>query len=220
MKMIRITRCLLARRRIAMLGMICVVVLSLASCGDGTGSSNSDPVDCGVYPAQASSPYVLPYPFGTSYVVSTTTAHPEDHRYAVDFLMPIGSTITAARAGRVYKVEESFFDTDQGGDQANYVFVLHDDNTLGLYGHLTHNGALVSKGDLVTIGEPLGLSGDSGWSTQPHLHFEVWRCTVTAWANDSDCPSEDAVSVPTVFRNTVPTPCGLQAGKAYTAEPY
>jgi murein DD-endopeptidase MepM/ murein hydrolase activator NlpD len=198
---------------------VCVIALFLASCG-GAGSSNSNAVDCSVYPAQASSPYVLPYPVGTSHVAVTTTAHAADHRYAIDFAMPIGSTITAARNGRVYKVEASFFDTDHLEDQANYVFVLHDDNTLGLYGHLTHNGALVNKGDLVTTGEPLGLSGDSGLSTQPHLHFEVVRCTVTAWTNESDCPPASTVSVPTVFRNSVPTACGLQVGTAYTAEPY
>ncbi len=196
----------------------CLLLMGLlSSCGGG---NDPNPVECNAYPAQATSPYVLPYTVGTTRRASNTTAHSLDHLYAVDFLMPIGSTITAARAGRVYKTEGSFFDSQHGLYEANYVFVLHDDNTLGIYGHMTHNGPLVSQGDVVTQGPSLGLSGDSGLSTEPHLHFEVMRCTATAWSNGADCAVENQVSTPVVFRNTTATTCGLQAGEYYTAQPY
>lgn len=98
--------------------------------------------------------------------------------------------------------------------------MLHDDNTLGLYGHFTHNGPLVNAGDMVTQGQPLGLSGDSGLSYMPHMHFEVVRCTLEAWSNGAECPEANTFSVPVVFRNTTPTACGLDVNTSYMAEAY
>lgn len=87
----------------------------LLSCGGSSAPDaaklNPHPADCSVYPPESASLYVLPYPVGTSRVVSTTTAHGGQHQYAIDFLMPIGSTVTAARPGKVYKAEQSFYDT-------------------------------------------------------------------------------------------------------------
>lgn len=204
---------------------ILILMILLLSCGGSTISQdtralNPHPDDCSVYPPQATSPYVLPYPVGTSHMVATTTAHGGVRKYAIDFLMPIGSTITAARPGTVYEVEQNFYDTQHELLQANYVFVLHDDNTLGLYGHLTHNGAFVSVGDAVKQGQSLGLSGDSGVSTQPHLHFEVVRCNVTGWSNGLQCPDANTVGVPVLFANTTSTPCGMDVDTWYVAEPY
>ena len=203
--------------KFCMLPLLLIVLGVLTSCG---GLPDPMPADCSVYPAQSSSPYVLPYPVGTSYRVTNTTGHPADYRYAIDFEMAIGSSVTAARSGRVHWVEESFFDTEHLLDQSNYVAVLHDDNTLAVYGHLTHFGVLVNKGDLVTAGDPIALSGNSGLGSGPHLHFDVRRCAVTAWSNEAGCPAGDESTVPLVFRNTVPNPCGLQPGTTYTAQPF
>jgi murein DD-endopeptidase MepM/ murein hydrolase activator NlpD len=206
---------------IVRLPVLLLVVISLAlvqaGCGGQQSSSANPQVDCSVYPAQATSPYLLPYPVGVSHLVGSTTAHPVENRYAVDFLMPIGSPITAARSGTVFEMKEDSFDTSHDPDQANYVFLLHDDATLALYGHLTHDGALVSVGDTVVQGQAIGLSGNSGQSTAPHLHFEVVKCSVTAFTNGQECPPANVISLPTVFRNTVSTPCGLQSGQSYTA---
>jgi murein DD-endopeptidase MepM/ murein hydrolase activator NlpD len=203
-----------------------LLVIASTSCGGG-GAHSTSPVtqssntqDCSMYPAQGTSPYVLPYPVGKAYYVANTTGHPEDSHYAIDFLMPIGSAVTASRAGVVYEATENFYDTDHDLTQANRVLVDQGDQTMALYAHLTHDGALVNVGDHVVAGQVIGLSGNSGLSQGPHLHFGVLRCSVPATNGSMDCPSGISVSVPVVFRNTQTTPCGLQVGQTPMAEPY
>ena len=191
-----------------------VWLVPLLGCGGNGGPStpsSAPSTDCSVYGSQASSLYVLPYPPGTSHTVSQTTGHSSEHHYAIDFVMPIGGRLTAARSGRVQGIKEDAFDWDHDLEDGNYLLVLHEDGTLAMYGHLTHDGALVEVGEPVAVGQAIALSGHSGQSTAPHLHFEVMRCPLGA------PPCE---SVPVVFRNTVPTPCGLEVGVSYPASPY
>jgi murein DD-endopeptidase MepM/ murein hydrolase activator NlpD len=121
--------------------------------------------------------------------------------------MPIGTPVVASRAGEVILVEERFADGTRIPGQENYVNVRHGDGTIAGYVHLTTGGAFVSVGDSVAQGEILGLSGDSGSSSEPHLHFHVQACF--------GCSTE-AVT----FRNTRPHPRGLVTGERYTAEAY
>jgi murein DD-endopeptidase MepM/ murein hydrolase activator NlpD len=96
--------------------------------------------------------------------------------HAFDFLMPIGTPVLAAREGVVAFVVDRF---ERGGarkslkDQANEVIVAHADGTLARYVHLSR-GAAVAVGDQVAAGALLGKSGNTGYSTEPHLHFEVY----------------------------------------------
>ena len=53
--------------------------------------------------------------------------------------------------------------------------VLHDDWTTGEYYHLKKDGVLVEVGDRVVAGQKIGLSGNTGNSALPHLHFGVYR---------------------------------------------
>ena len=50
--------------------------------------------------------------------------------------------------------------------------VLQDDGTIGVYGHI--NETLVSVGQRVLAGEQIATVGNRGYSTGPHLHYEVW----------------------------------------------
>jgi hypothetical protein len=96
--------------------------------------------------------------------------------YAVDWVVDEGTEVVAARAGKVVELRE---DSDQGcgepecSDLANFVVLDHGDATTGLYFHLQQDGVLVELGQVVGAGEVIALSGNTGWSTGPHLHFQT-----------------------------------------------
>jgi murein DD-endopeptidase MepM/ murein hydrolase activator NlpD len=121
--------------------------------------------------------------------------------------MPIGTIVIAARAGRVQSIEERYADGSRKPGQENFVNIRHEDGSVAAYFHLTHGGALVEAGDMVRQGDIIARSGDSGESTEPHLHFQV----------DS---GDDGSSMPVVFRNARPHPHGLVEGETYQAEPF
>ena len=97
---------------------------------------------------------------------------------AVDWTVPVGTTVCAAREGRVVGVRQ---DSTVGGPDrkfrpfANYVIIKHADGTFADYVHLKTGGALVKMGDEVTVGQPIGLSGQTGFTSAPHLHFSVFQ---------------------------------------------
>ena len=101
--------------------------------------------------------------------------HMASMRYSLDFAMPEGTPVLAARAGVVLLVQDGF---TQGGtdpvllERANLVVVAHSDGTMASYGHL-HRGVRVRIGDDVVEGQLLGYSGSTGFAGQPHLHFHV-----------------------------------------------
>ena len=201
-----------AGRRHLRLSVIGIVLLAACSSPSGPSDAGSRWVwreNCaGAYPAQESSPYVLPYEPGRSFVVGTGNCEAPHNRYsfeqyAYDFVMPIGTPIVAARDGEVILVEERFANGTRIPEQVNRIHVRHADGTVGSYGHLTTNGALVVVGDRVERGQIIGLSGDSGDSTAPHLHFGVFQA---------------GASIPITFRNTRPHPRGLIRGESYRAE--
>lgn len=95
-------------------------------------------------------------------------------RYARDISMPEGTPIIAARSGIVVKVENN--QTGQGDNPAgNFIRILHDDGTMGVYLHLKRGSIHPREGDKVKIGDFIALSGNTGRSTGPHLHFVIQR---------------------------------------------
>lgn len=97
-------------------------------------------------------------------------------RYAMDIAMPVGTPIIAARAGTVVKVENS--QSGRGSNPSgNFVRILHDDGTMGVYLHLMQGSVVVQEGQRVSVGSSLARSGNTGNSTGPHLHFVVQRNT-------------------------------------------
>ncbi|HEX8437684.1 M23 family metallopeptidase [Archangium sp.] len=107
-------------------------------------------------------------------------SHSGSSRYSVDFDLPEGSPVHAARQGVVVQVVQTFTTAGTDAsyreqDKANRVLVRHPDGTLGYYGHLKPGGAVVQEGQSIAAGQLLGLSGNTGFSKGPHLHFEVRR---------------------------------------------
>ena len=101
----------------------------------------------------------------------------EQNRYAVDLVVPTGTPILAARDGVVMQVESAFdrsgLNKEKYGERANLVRVLHDDGTMAVYAHLQENGVYVRVGERVTVGQQIAASGNTGYSSGPHLHFCV-----------------------------------------------
>jgi len=125
--------------------------------------------------------YRLPYGDAVSYPVLQAYGSAFSHRgpdfFALDFRMPEGTLVYAAREGRVLSVEaghtESCFEPECD-ELANFVEIRHPDGTIGKYYHLQAGSVLVTPGATVRRGEPIARSGDTGLSTAPHLHFGVY----------------------------------------------
>jgi len=103
--------------------------------------------------------------------------HDEQNKYAIDIAMPIGTPIHAARSGVVMKVENDFFKggTDNKAylSRANSIRILHDDGSMAIYAHLELEKAQVYPGQRVQTGQLIAYSGNTGFTSGPHLHFSV-----------------------------------------------
>lgn len=96
--------------------------------------------------------------------------------YAVDIDMPLDSPVHAARSGIVMDVEDDYYKngTEQAyKTRANSVRILHQDGSMAVYAHLALEKAKVYPGLQVEAGQLIGYSGNTGFSTGPHLHFAV-----------------------------------------------
>jgi len=160
-------------------------------------------------------PYRAPFAKATGHPVSQ--AYPEaithldpSSTQAVDFEMPIGTGVYAARAGTVIQVADSYFsaglDPDTDLAKANIVRIVHDDGTMALYAHLNWNSIRVRPGQRVARGEYIADSGNTGFSSGPHLHFVVQRNA-----------GGMIESVPVVFEGPGGQPIAARSGATLTA---
>lgn len=126
----------------------------------------------------------LPFPKGKEYRIiqgynGAFTHNTIFSRFAIDFNLDIGDTITAADDGYVVGVIEDYktYGTSKKWlefDKSNYITVYHPQSGLFTqYVHLDHKGALIKLGDHVKRGQAIGICGMTGFTTTPHLHFNV-----------------------------------------------
>ncbi|HQX95690.1 MAG: M23 family metallopeptidase [Chitinophagaceae bacterium] len=101
---------------------------------------------------------------------------------ALDFKVKNGTKVYAARNGIVTATRE---DSDKRGlkpenlSDGNYILIQHEDGSVANYWHFQKESVLVNVGDTVQTGQLIGLSGNTGYSAFPHLHFEVRGNDVT-----------------------------------------
>ena len=95
---------------------------------------------------------------------------------ALDFKVKKKTKVCAARDGIVIAARE---DSEKGGlkpenmSDGNHISIKHYDGSVAHYWHLIKDGVFVTVGDTVTKGQVIGLTGNTGYSAFPHLHFEV-----------------------------------------------
>ena len=159
--------------------------------------------------------YRLPYDSTRAYSIlqgyGGRFSHEGDEHYTLDFNMRVGTPIHAARNGVVIDVVSH---NDKGGWDnafsrfANFIIIEHEDGTTGEYYHLSKNGAFVKIGDQVDEGQLIGLSGNTGHTAMPHLHFGVYRAA--AWGR--------TISVPISFKTREGVVNNPRRGRRYFVE--
>jgi murein DD-endopeptidase MepM/ murein hydrolase activator NlpD len=202
--------------------MLLLFACQVSACGGGGGSGGSPilipppQIFCNTqsFTDPAASPYILPWNTGASYTMfqgncSTLGGHKET--FAYDFDMGMGDPIFASRDGQVIIVNDQYSDDDHIEGHENNVFVEHTDSTVVRYTHLMQGSAEVVVGQQVVQGDLLGLAGNSGNSSGPHLHFQAFRDR-TSFSKSN--------SVPITFSNAIGQAAGngaLLEGVIYTA---
>ena len=124
--------------------------------------------------------YWLPYQHAKRVKVGQGYNGPGTHKgvNAIDFNLQIGDTVYATRDGVAFDLKE---DSNVGGydisfdKKGNYLSVYHSDGTYAKYVHLNKNGVLVKKGEKLKAGQPIAISGNTGYSSGPHLHLVIYH---------------------------------------------
>jgi murein DD-endopeptidase MepM/ murein hydrolase activator NlpD len=126
--------------------------------------------------------YQLPFEAGKKRLIvqGYFGAFSHKERAALDFKMPKGTKVLAARDGVVIRLRK---DGNKGGlkseyrQYGNFIVIQHADNSRSGYWHLQKDGVLVNVGDTVKQGQHIAWSGNTGYTAFPHLHFIVWAST-------------------------------------------
>jgi murein DD-endopeptidase MepM/ murein hydrolase activator NlpD len=134
-------------------------------------ASKTDQVNLSNLPPQKSGYFTYPVgsdvPITQSYGKTSFSKHYSSGKHnGIDFGVKYGP-VYAAKSGKV-------INTGNNGKYAygKWIAIDHDDGLVTLYGHLSKQ--LVSDGATIKEGDKIGVSGNTGYSTGPHLHFSVF----------------------------------------------
>lgn len=150
-------------------------------------------------------PVAFPFPKGKEYRIiqgyNDSFSHNElKSRFAIDFSLQIGDTVTSADDGYVVGVIQDYkyhgsTQEWRDTDKSNFITVYHPHSGLFTqYVHLHHKGALVKVGDYVRKRQPIGISGMTGFTTIAHLHFNVKYPTEEYDLVSTDIEFENGIS--------------------------
>lgn len=98
------------------------------------------------------------------------------NRYALDIALPVGTPLYATRDGVVMAAVDTHIGgglTQQYRGKSNHLRLRHADGTMTLYAHLQAGSLRVRRGDRVKVGQRVAASGDTGYSSGPHLHLAL-----------------------------------------------
>ena len=119
-------------------------------------------------------------PTKTNFITSNFGYRPRFKRnhYGVDIKANIGDTIYSAFSGKIRVVKEA-------SGYGKVIVIRHYNGLETVYGHLSKQ--IVKVNEHVKAGQPIGLAGNTGRSTGPHLHFETRICGVAINPNHLFC---------------------------------
>ncbi len=146
---------------------------------DSGSSGGSVSIDTGAATQiDAGSGWVWPTPGAYTLTAEFGESRSYESHGGIDIGASMGTAIYAANSGTVVSSNNSCNHVssggnwcDCGGGYGNFVWILHDNGYETIYGHMTTTA--VGTGDRVSAGQLIGYVGSSGWSTGPHLHFEL-----------------------------------------------
>lgn len=125
-----------------------------------------------------------PFPYGKKYKIIQGYNGKFSHnsiysQYAIDFNLKIGDTVTSVDEGYVVGLIQDYKEYGSSkkwleNDKSNFIIIYHPHSGLFTqYVHLHYKGSLVKLGEFVKKKQPIAISGMTGFTTTPHLHFNV-----------------------------------------------
>ncbi|HNZ86103.1 MAG TPA: carbohydrate binding domain-containing protein [bacterium] len=121
--------------------------------------------------------HIFTLPIEGNFIISSGWQYPPsysyNYNYGIDYSAVEGTRILSAYGGQVIAVQRDIPD-GTGTDYGNYVKIDHGNGYKTIYAHMLYHTATVSVGEFVYQGQFIGKVGDTGYSTNPHLHFGVY----------------------------------------------
>ena len=151
---------------------------------NNSNSSNNNSSNSGGNTSSGSGYFMRPISGGS---ISANGYYPSSGKFhgAIDYAVSPGTTVMAAADGVVMTT------ADLSSSYGTHVVIRHANGTQTYYGHGTRGSICVRPGQIVKKGEKIMLSGSTGNSSGPHLHFEVrvspysYKYSATAYGQDS-----------------------------------
>lgn len=142
--------------------------------------------------------FLLPFDCNQEFLLTQGYLDKYSHKnsYSLDFKLPMGTDIFSIKEGIVLEVIDNFEDNIYPDDfkkninKANYVSIKHSDGTISLYYHIKKGSSKVKKNWYISSGKKIAETGNSGYSTSPHLHLEIIKSFIFT----------DGISIPVIFK--------------------